>query len=275
VLINGYIGAGGRTAKGRGRPVRGATMRFGDDDGGVTITQDGGIAQVRLDRPDKLNALSPAMFKAIAAAIEYLAADANLRCVVLAGEGRSFCAGIDLAALMAGGIEPLAPRTYGEANLMQFCATGWRRLSVPVIAALHGHVFGAGLQIALGADVRIAASDARLSVMEMKHGLVPDLGGYMLARGLVRADHWRELVYTAREVNGEHGQSLGLVTRVADNPLAEATALARDIAQKSSHAIRAAKRLANAMDDAEAATLLRAESDEQQALVDALLGAGR
>lgn len=248
-------------------------MRFEADDGAVTVTLDEGVAQVRLARPDKLNALSSAMFEAVAAAIGHLEQQDGLRCVVLSGEGRSFCVGIDLAVLSGGGIAPLAPRTHGAANALQYCATGWRTLPVPVIAALHGHVFGAGLQIALGADIRIAAPDARLSVMEMKHGLVPDLGGFMLSRGLVRADLWRELVYTAREAKGEEAQALGLVTRVAADPLVEATALAQEIAGKSPHAIRAAKRLANAMDDDNVASLLQAESDEQQVLVDALLAA--
>jgi enoyl-CoA hydratase/carnithine racemase len=250
-------------------------MRFGLDSEGVTVESELGVAHVRLERADKLNALSPVMFEAIAAAIDYLASDADLRCVVLSGEGRSFCAGIDLAALVSGGVSPLAPLTNGDANRMQHCAIGWRGLCVPVVAALHGHVFGAGLQIAMGADLRIAAPDARISVMEMKHGLVPDLGGFVLARGLVRADIWRELVYSAREVSGEEAMALGLVTRLAADPLAEAMALARDIAAKAPEAIRAAKRLANAMDDADAATLLRAESNEQQALVDALLCAMR
>jgi enoyl-CoA hydratase/carnithine racemase len=248
-------------------------MRFGSDDGNVMVAIDQGVAHVRLDRSAKLNALSPAMFAAIQAAIEHLTGLAELRCVVLSGEGRSFCAGIDLAALGGGGLGPLAPRTHGEANALQYCATGWRSLPVPVIAAIAGHCFGAGMQIALGADIRIAAPDARLSVMEMKHGLVPDLGGFALARGLVRADLWRELVYTAREVNGEEARALGLVTRVATDPVAEALAQARDIAAKSPQAIRAAKRLANAMDDSDAASLLQAESDEQQVLVDALLAA--
>jgi enoyl-CoA hydratase/carnithine racemase len=211
------------------------------------------------------------MFKAIAAAIDHLAGLDAVRCVVLSGEGRSFCAGIDLAALVSGGIEPLSPRTHGAANALQHCAVGLRALSVPVVAALHGHVFGAGLQIALGADIRIAAPDARLSVMEMKHGLVPDLGGFVLTRGLIRDDVWRDLVYTAREVSGEEACDLGLVTRLATDPLAEAMALAGTIAGRSPEAIRAAKRLANAMHDDDAAVLLQAESDEQQMLTDALL----
>lgn len=245
-------------------------MRFDAGDGGVEIAMKSGVARVVLARPAKLNALSPGMFEAIAAAIDHLAGLEDLRCVVLSGEGRSFSAGIDLVSLNSGGVEPLGPRTHGAANKLQYCAVGWRGLPVPVIAALHGHVFGAGLQIALGADVRIAAPDARLCVMEMKHGLVPDLGGFVLSRGTVRADHWRELVYSAREVTGEQAQALGLVTRVADDPLAEATALACDIAAKSPDAIRAAKRLANAMNDADAAALLQTESDEQQVLVNGL-----
>lgn len=250
-------------------------MRFDADDGGVSVVIEQGVAQVRLSRPAKLNALNAWMFDAIAAAIDHLAGIADLRCVVLAGEGRSFCVGIDLAVLASGGIGALGPRSHGTANALQYCATGWRSLPVPVIAAISGHCFGAGMQIALGADLRIAAGDARLSVMEMKHGLVPDLGGFVLARGLVREDHWRELVYTAREVSGEEAQTLGLVTRVASDPLAEATALAQEIAGKSPSAIRAAKRLAGAMGDASAAELLQSESDEQQALIDALLGANK
>lgn len=247
-------------------------MRFGDEDTSVTVAMEQGVAQVRLDRPTKLNALSPAMMTAIEEALAYLGALDELRCVVLAGVGRSFCVGIDLAVLASGGIGALGPRTHGDANRAQHCATGWRALPVPVIAAVHGHCFGAGTQIALGADLRIVAPGARLSVMEMKHGLVPDLGGFVLARGLVREDHWRELVYTAREVSGVEAQAIGLVTRVALDPIAEATTLAHEIAGKSGAAIRAAKRLADAMCNSTATQLLQAESDEQQVLVDMMIG---
>jgi enoyl-CoA hydratase/carnithine racemase len=265
-VIVRYIGAAWRAAKGRWN------LQFGPESE-ITLAIEQGVAQVRLNRPDKLNALNPAMMAALEEALAHLGSLDDLRCVVLAGEGRSFCAGIDLAVLASGGIGALSPRTHGEANRAQHCATGWRTLPVPVIAAITGHCFGAGMQIALGADLRIAASDARLSVMEMKHGLVPDLGGFVLARGLVREDQWRELVYTAREVTGDQAQAMGLVTRVAADPLAEATALARDIAGKSPTAIRAAKRLANMMVEDDRASLLQAESDEQQVLVDGLLAA--
>lgn len=245
-------------------------QRFGTQGEGVRLVIGEGVADVALDRPDKLNALSPALFSAIAEAIASLAGRDDVRCVVLSGEGRSFCAGIDLASLAGGGVPPLSPRTHGPANLPQHCAWGWRELPVPVIAALHGHVFGAGLQIALGADLRIAAPDARLCVMELRHGIVPDLGLFALARGLVRADNLREWTYTAAEFSGEQGVALGFVTRTHDDPHAEAMATAKRIAAASPHAIRAAKRLANAMDDAGAAALLQAESDEQQVLLDAL-----
>ncbi len=252
-------------------------MRFGDDDAGVTIATADGIADVRLDRPAKLNALKPAVIRGIEQALAHLSDMADLRCVVLSGGGRSFSAGMDLEVLATGALSigPLGPRSHGKANLAQHCALGWRELPVPVIAAIHGHCFGGGLQIAMGADVRIAAPDARLSIMEAKHGLVPDMGLYVLARRVVREDVLRELIFTARQVSGEEAQTLGLVTRVATDPLAEAMALAQDIAAKSPAAIRAAKRLANAMDEGDGGALLQAESDEQTALIDGLLKAMR
>jgi len=156
--------------------------------------------------------------------------------------------------------------------LPQFCAWGWRELPVPVIAAINGHCFGAGIQIALGADIRIAAPDAHLSIMEMRHGLVPDMGAYALARGVIREDIMRELVYTARRVPGEEAQGLGLITRIADDPLAAAIELAREIAGQSPAGIRAAKRLFRQMAEGDAATILQAESDEEEPLVTALRG---
>jgi len=140
-------------------------------------------------------------------------------------------------------------------------------LPVPVIAALHGVVLGGGLQIASGADVRIAHPEARLSIMEMKWGIVPDMAGIALWRTLVRDDVLRELTYTNREVSGLEAARLGLVTRTADDPRAEALALAREIASKNPDAVRAAKRLYNAAPDADSAALLLAESREQKALI--------
>lgn len=225
-----------------------------------------GIADVRLARPDKLNALDPAMFASIIDTIERLRGTAGLRAVVLSGEGRAFSAGLDMASMAAGGSGiDLATRTHDIANDFQQVAWGWRALPVPVIAAIHGIAFGGGLQIASGADVRIAAPDTRLSVMEMKWGIVPDMAGFALWRGNVRDDVLRELVYTAREFDAVEGQTLGFVTRIAEDPHAEALALARAIAGRNPHAIRAAKRLADIEGDA--AAVLAAESAEQAALL--------
>lgn len=241
-------------------------MEFRDETGGVTIAMTDGIADVRLDRAAKLNAIDRGMFAHIAAAIDWLGAHEDLRCVVLSGEGRSFCVGIDLSVLQ-GGVGPLSPRTHGIANFAQHCAWGWRMLPVPVIAALHGHVFGAGIQIALGADIRISSRDAELSIMEMRHGIVPDMAAFALARGVVREDVMRELVYTARRFSGEDARELGLVSRLAGDPLAEALALAQEIAAQSPAAIRAAKRLFALMPQSDAETILQAESAEEDALI--------
>ncbi|MES2441684.1 MAG: enoyl-CoA hydratase-related protein, partial [Pseudomonadota bacterium] len=170
----------------------------------VTIAVEAGVADVRLARPDKLNALDSAMFDGIIEAIAGLAATPGLRAVVLSGEGRGFCAGLDMASMATGGSGiDIITRSHGPANRVQQVAWGWRALAVPVIAALHGMAFGGGLQIASGADVRIAAPGTRLSAMEMKWGIVPDMAGYALWQGLVRGDVLRELVYTAREFDAD------------------------------------------------------------------------
>jgi enoyl-CoA hydratase/carnithine racemase len=190
----------------------------------------------------------------------------DVRAVVLSGEGRGFCAGLDMAAMAGGGSGLLtAERTHGPANLVQHVAWGWRALPQPVIAALHGVALGGGLQIASGADIRIAHPETRLSVRELHWGIVPDMAGFALWRSMVRDDHLREAIYTAREFAAVEAERLGFVTRLADDPLAEALALARTIAGRSPAAIRAAKRLAGAEGDA--ATLLMAETEEQQRLL--------
>ncbi|HVZ44244.1 MAG TPA: crotonase/enoyl-CoA hydratase family protein [Ramlibacter sp.] len=238
-----------------------------------------GIAHVRLHRPAKLNALDGAMFAQLVDAGERLHARNDVRCIVLSGAGNSFCAGLDasLFAAMAGdraagigavtGNAPLQARTHGIANRAQRMATVWADAPVPVIAAVHGHCFGGGLQIALGADIRIVAPDARMSAMEVRWGLVPDMAGMIFGRRLLRADVFAELVYTGRQVSGEEAVRIGLATRVAADPLAEATALAKDIAQRSPDAIRAAKRLLGQARVCDDATLLLQESLEQERLI--------
>ncbi|HSX55998.1 MAG TPA: enoyl-CoA hydratase-related protein, partial [Sphingomonas sp.] len=156
-----------------------------------------GIADVRLTRPEKMNALDPAMFAGIADAIERLSAMTGLRAVVLSGEGRAFCAGLDMTSIAGGGSGlDLDARSHGDANLFQQVAWGWRMLPVPVIAAVHGIAFGGGFQILSGADIRIMAPGTRCSIMEMKWGIVPDMAGFALWRTTVRDDVLRELTYT-------------------------------------------------------------------------------
>ena len=227
---------------------------------------DNGVVEVRLTRPDKMNALDPAMFEAIIAAGEEVSGMKGARAVVLSGEGRAFCGGLDMASFTAAPSpdrKPLTARTHGNANAFQEVAMIWRKCPVPVIAALHGVCFGGGLQIASGADIRVAHPDTRMAIMEMKWGLVPDMGGYALWRGLVRDDVLRELVYTNREFTGAEARELGLATFVEDDPLARARAIAATIAERNPGAIRAAKRLSAAMPDADTDALLMAESEEQ------------
>src|SRR4051812_1483308 len=203
------------------------------------------VATVTLQRPDKHNALDRAMFEGIAAAAEEVAGTPGVRVVVLHGDGPSFCSGLDIASILAdgpSGFEFLNDRTGPRAaNLAQRVATDWLDLPFPVIAAIHGNCFGGGLQIALGADIRIAAPDAKLSVMEARWGLVPDMGITQSITRLVGIDIAKELTFTARRISGDEAAQLGIATRVAEDPLAAAQELAREIAGRSPHAVRAAK----------------------------------
>ena len=234
----------------------------------VTIAIDGGIADVRLNRPTKMNAIDPAMFDAIIPAIDRLATERGVRAVVLSGEGRAFCAGLDMASMASGGSGiDLETRTHGIANRVQQVAWGWRTLPMPVIAAVHGIAFGGGLQIASGADMVLVHPASRLSVMELKWGIVPDMAGFALWRGRVRDDHLRELTYTAREFDGAEAVARGFAARMEDDPHAAAVALAREIAGRNPDAVRAAKRLANLSVESYAGTILCGESDEQAKLL--------
>ena len=229
-----------------------------------------GVAQVRLTRGDKMNALDPEMFTSIIEAGAVLEKADGIRVVVLSGEGRAFCAGLDTASFgrTPSADEPdLTERVYGNSNKFQQVAMQWRKLSVPVIAAVHGVCFGGGLQIASGADIRIAHPDTRMAIMELKWGLVPDMAGYALWRGLIRDDVLRELVYTNREFSGTEALSLGLATYLDEDPLARATAIATDIANRNPHAIRAAKRLSAGMMDRDTDAILLEESIEQHAIM--------
>lgn len=228
------------------------------------------VAHVTLTRGDKMNALDDAMVKAIIAAGQDVAAS-DARAVVLSGEGRSFCAGLDVASFASMGQKDprawLMSRSHGDTNEMQEMVLVWRRVPVPVICAIQGVAYGGGLQIAMGADIRIAHPEAKLSILEMKWGLVPDLGGMVLFPQVLRSDVLRYMTYTARAIGAEQAERWGLVTEIAQNPLATAQALASEIAQKSPSAIRAAKRLIDVSEAEKRADVLLAESAEQVDLI--------
>jgi enoyl-CoA hydratase/carnithine racemase len=204
------------------------------------------VAVVTLTRGDKHNALDVAMFEQIIGATDRLASESGVRAVVLHGDGPSFSSGLDVVSIMAAGngLDGLVDRVRGEVpNWFQRAAHAWLELPMPVIAALHGNCFGGGLQIALGADIRIAAPSTRLSVMEVKWGLVPDMSITRTLPRLVGIDVAKELTFTGRVFDGAEAARLGVITRVADDPLAAARELAAEIGARSPDAVRAAKRL--------------------------------
>jgi len=212
----------------------------------IDLTIEQQVARVCLNRPDKHNALDLEMFRAIASAQQSLAGLPGLRAVVLSGAGVDFCSGLDIKSAMhdrRGMISLLWKWLPWRANLAQRAGLGWRELRAPVIAALHGRCWGGGLQIALGADFRIAAPDASLSVMESKWGLIPDMGGTLALRELLGRDHAMQLAMTAEEVSGERALQLGLVTALSDDPLAAARDFAAQLAERPAAAVQGVKRL--------------------------------
>ncbi|MFT7131228.1 MAG: enoyl-CoA hydratase/carnithine racemase [Gammaproteobacteria bacterium] len=254
-----------------------------DTESRVIIDIKNHVAHVKLNRPDKMNALDDAMFEGIVAAGEQLKQDKTIRAVVLSGEGRAFCAGLDMgnfSGMASGGSKSssdankksdvpgrLETRTHGLANRPQFTSWVWREVPVPVIVAMHGVAYGGGCQISLGADMRYAAPGTKISIMEMKWGLVPDMGATPFLQKLVGDDVARELTYTNRIILAEEAKELGLVTRICDDPVAEALKVAAEIASKNPEAIRASKRILNNAPFQSAAEILLAESVEQDKLI--------
>lgn len=236
----------------------------------VLVSYDAHIARVTLTRADKMNAVDDEMVHAIINAGQEVAAS-DARAVVLSGEGKGFCAGLDVMSFGAmAGQDPqelILPRSHGDTNRWQEVALVWRRVPVPVIAALHGVCYGAGFQLAIGADIRIASPETKLAVMEMKWGLIPDMGGMVLLPQLARSDVIRQLTYTARPIPAAQAEAWGLVTSLADDPLAAALDLATEIAGKSPSAVRAAKRLIELAENGDREDVLMAESREQANLV--------
>jgi enoyl-CoA hydratase/carnithine racemase len=243
----------------------------------VAVAIDRGVAEVRLNRPDKLNALDTDMFVALVDAGARLAGDGSVRAVVVSGEGRSFSAGLDFSGFQAmadggsadrgndgGGRLGVIASTDGRiTHLAQQAAHCWTEIPVPVIAAIWGHCLGGGLQIALGADIRIVHPEARLSVLEIRWGLSPDMTGTATLPRLVGPDVAKELAWTGRTITGDEATRLGLATRASDTPLEDAQALAREIAGKNPHAIRGIKRL---VDQSGRVPLARQYADERQVI---------
>jgi enoyl-CoA hydratase/carnithine racemase len=232
----------------------------------VAITVADHVAIVTLSRPDKHNALDGPMFEGIVGAAAEVSARDDVRAVVLHGAGPSFCSGLDVSAFAS--LDKILGRAEGQrSNMAQRTCTDWIDVPAPVIAAIQGNCFGGGLQIALGADVRFATPDARLSVMESKWGLVPDMGITSTLPRLVRIDVAKELTFTGRVISGTEAAALGLVTRVAEDPLAAAMDLAREIAGRSPDAVRAAKRLYDSSWHGPVEDALLLETELQQALI--------
>jgi enoyl-CoA hydratase/carnithine racemase len=228
----------------------------------VTISIEDHVADVRFNRPEKINALDGEQFAAIVDAGEELKGNLDVRAVVISGNGRGFCAGLDFTSFQAmaggggvdagGGSESKRPQRgimdlEGRiTHLGQQCAYVWQELHCPVIAAVHGVALGGGAQIALGADMRIMAPDAQFSILEIRWGLIPDMTGTAMLPLLVGLDRAKELTFTGRMVSGTEAGEIGLATRVSETPLDDALAMAREIASKSPTAVRGAKQLLNA-----------------------------
>jgi enoyl-CoA hydratase/carnithine racemase len=225
----------------------------------VTITIEDHVADVRFNRPEKINALDGEQFAAIVDAGEELKGNLDVRAVVISGNGRGFCAGLDFTSFQAmaggGGVDADAGGGRPQRGIMdlegrithmgQQCAYVWQELHCPVIAAVHGVALGGGAQIALGADMRIMAPDAQFSILEIRWGLIPDMTGTAMLPLLVGLDRAKELTFTGRMVSGTEAAQIGLATRVSETPLVDALALAREIASKSPTAVRGAKQLLN------------------------------
>ncbi len=239
----------------------------------VAVDIDAHIANVILNRPAKKNAVSLDMFAELGEIGNRIAADPAVRAVILSGAGDCFCAGIDTAIFSGNGpgidAAAMAPQTPSPANLFQRAAYVWREVPVPVICAIRGVAYGAGLQIALGADIRYATPDARFSIMEAKWGLIPDMAISVTARAVVPLDRLKELAYTARTVAAVAALDLGLITAVHDDPLAAARKTALEIASRSPSAVRSMKQLFGAGWLATEAESLTLEARLQAALLGA------
>lgn len=236
----------------------------------IKVTVDGSIAYVTMSRPDRHNGMDFPMLAAMIAAQKKVRRLRNIRAVILHGEGPSFCAGLDFKTVLGQPVKAFSMYTqvwWPFRNDFQTWSMGWRKVGVPVIAVIHGNCFGAGIQLALGADFRFTTPDARISILEAKWGLIPDMGGATLLRELVPIDVAKELTMTGRIISGEDAKTLNLVTHVADNPLAAARVLAEEIATRSPDSVAAGKFLFQKSYDTSEYGALRAERLWQRRLM--------
>lgn len=238
----------------------------------IQVEIEDGVADIRMLRADKLNALDDAMFEALIDTAEQIDANQSVRCVVLSGEGRAFCAGLDMGNFgkMAEGSakrDSLSKRTHGIANRPQQAVWAWRNLRVPTIVSVHGVALGGGFQVMLGGDIRIAHPETKLSILEVKWGLVPDMGATAIMRQLAREDIVRELTYTGRMFSGVEAQAYGFVTHVSETPLEDALKLAGEISRRSPDAVQAAKMMFTSLPDKSDAEALLSESVAQDKLI--------
>lgn len=238
-------------------------------EGHVTCEVKEQVAHVRLSRPEKLNALTLGMLDELVATARSLRQEGEVRAVVLGGEGEAFCAGLDLRAALADptGIARRFVPGWRGTNVFQEACWAWRRLPVPVVAVVHGHCLGAGLQLALGADLRVSTPDAQWSVREARWGLVPDMSGTRSLVELVGLDVAKELTLTARTVSGTEAHRLGLVTRVANDPQAEASALVSEMVAHDRDALARGKRVLDRAVTSSARSTFRRERRAQLGLL--------
>jgi enoyl-CoA hydratase/carnithine racemase len=236
----------------------------------VKYEQKGAVAIVTLNRPDKYNAMSLEMFDQLIVTSEKIAKDRTVRAVVLTGEGKVFCSGMDIANfnpdsdLTATSIQK---RTHGICNKWQKAIWTWWECPVPVIAAVKGLSYGAGLQLTMAADIKYVHPETRFSILEMKWGLIPDLSGTQLMRGNVREDIFKELTFTNRIFSAEEAVQYGFATHVSGYPMKAAMEIANKIATKNPAAIIKAKTLINSAKYVSAKEGLQAESDLQQEIM--------
>ena len=250
----------------------------------VLVTINDGIADVRLDRADKRNALDPAMFDAISRAGKDLVTNKDIRAVVLSGNGTSFCAGLDFGSFQvmadSGSASTNSKSKDSQKENAGAMATGaithlaqqicwvWQEVPVPVIAAIQGHALGGGMQLALGADIRVAHPETQFAMREVHWGLIPDMTGTLMLSRLVRDDVAKDLVFSARVISGTQAHEFGVVTRISESPLEVAMQIAREIAERSPDAVRGAKALINRLSNAGAAEHFA----EERRIIQSLIG---